>query len=446
MMDTIVALSTPLGTSGIGVVRLSGPACLALAQQIFQVQTIPPRQCLHGRYRTQDQIVLDDPLFTFFSEGASYTGEPMLEISCHGNPLILKAVVQDCLRRGCRSAEPGEFTQRAFLNGRLDLCQAEAVEDLIHSRSLQALQIAQKQLQGGLSQLLEQAVHILLEQIAFVEAYLDFPEEDLPLEDRQQFQSQLDAMIQQFSQLIDAHQFYAPLHQGIKTVIVGRPNAGKSTLFNALLGQERALVSDIPGTTRDFISETLTLGTYTLKWMDTAGLHRTQDPLESMGIGKTYSQIQTADVIVWVIDGSVPWEDDDLPPFPEEKTLVVLNKADLGLQDAVKERVKNYIKCIVSMREAHAVEMVKQALQTQLEQRYNNFSQVEFMIHERHAQALQEARGHLEKAKLLLQQNSYDDCLAAELKAALYALECMVGRVDYERVLDEIFSKFCVGK
>lgn len=445
-MDTIVALSTPLGTSGIGVVRLSGPDCLALAQRIFQMQTIPPRQCLHGRYLTKDQIVLDDPLFTFFPEGASYTREPMLEISCHGNPLILKAVVQDCLRRGCRPAEPGEFTRRAFLNGKLDLCQAEAVEDLIHSRSIQALQIAQKQLQGGLTLLLDQAVHALLEQIAFIEAYLDFPEEDLPVENRQQFQSQMDAMIQQFSKLIDSHQFYAPLHQGIKTVIVGRPNAGKSTIFNALLGQERALVSDIPGTTRDFISETLILGSYTLKWVDTAGLHRTKDPIESMGIDKTYGQIQTADVIIWVIDGSVPWEKDVLPLFPKEKTLVVLNKVDLGLQDTVKEQVKNYAKCIVSMQDANAVEIVKQALQEQLQQRYNNFSQVEFMIHERHAQALQEARLHLKNAQLLLQQSSYDDCLAAELKAALYSLECMVGRVDYERILDEIFSRFCIGK
>ena len=182
-MDTIVALSTPMGVSGIGVIRLSGPDCLHLLQEIFHKDEIKPRYAYLGKYRlVEEENILDEVLFTFFAKNASYTGEEMLEISCHGNPLIIQQILKDCLKRGCRQAEPGEFTRRAFLNGTLDLCQAEAVEDLIHARSLQAIQLAQKQLSGSLSTQIEQFVTALTEQIAYVEAFLDFPEEDLPEE------------------------------------------------------------------------------------------------------------------------------------------------------------------------------------------------------------------------------------------------------------------------
>ena len=195
-MDTIVALSTPLGVSGIGLIRLSGSTCYDLACQIFKKEAIKPRYSYLGHYHLNNSdVVLDDPLFVYFEPGSSYTGEAMLEISCHGNPLILQQVVRDCITRGCRQAEPGEFTRRAFLNGVIDLCQAEAVEDLIHSQSLQALTIAQKQLKGSLSQSIQSFIQTLTDQIAFVEAYLDFPEEDLPEENKQAFQGQITSML-----------------------------------------------------------------------------------------------------------------------------------------------------------------------------------------------------------------------------------------------------------
>ena len=449
-MDTIVALSTPMGVSGIGVIRLSGPDCLRLLQEIFHKKEVKPRCAYLGKYRLfENETILDEVLFTFFAKNASYTGEEMLEISCHGNPLILQQILKDYLKRGCRQAEPGEFTRRAFLNGMLDLCQAEAVEDLIHARSLQAIQLAQKQLSGSLSAQIEQFVITLTEQIAYVEAFLDFPEEDLPEENRKAFSETLRAMRHQIERLIHAHQYYVPLHEGIRTVIAGVPNAGKSTLLNLLLGQERALVSEIPGTTRDFISEYCTIAPYTLKLVDTAGLHETQDPIETLGIEKSYEQIQKSDVVLWVIDGSKkPTNEIEKlkERFIPENTLVLFNKNDLGFCEAYKEYFHDYTTCFISLREADALIHLKQVLLGFLDHKYHNFSEESFMIRERHAEAFSLAKNHLDKALILLDKKCCDDCLAAELKEALKALEQVVGRVDYERVLDQIFSKFCIGK
>ena len=449
-MDTIVALSTPMGVSGIGVIRLSGPDCLRLLQEIFHKKEIKPRYAYLGKYRLfENETILDEVLFTFFKEKASYTGEAMLEISCHGNPLILQHILKDCLKRGCRQAEPGEFTRRAFINSTLDLCQAEAVEDLIHARSLKAIQLAQKQLSGSLSEQIEQFVTSLTEQIAYVEAFLDFPEEDLPEENRKVFSETLCTMRHQIERLIHAHQHYAPLHEGIRTVIAGVPNAGKSTLLNLLLGQERALVSEIPGTTRDFISEYCTIAPYTLKLVDTAGLHETQDPIETLGIEKSYEQIQKSDVVLWVIDGSKePTQELQRlkKRLASENTLVLFNKNDLGFFEAYKEYFQEYTTCFISLKETDALIHLKQVLLGFLDNKYHNFSEESFMIRERHAEAFSLAKNHLDKALILLDKKCCDDCLAAELKEGLKALEQVVGRVDYERVLDQIFSKFCIGK
>ena len=449
-MDTIVALSTPMGISGIGVIRLSGPDCLRLLQEIFHKNEIKPRYAYLGKYHLlENKTVLDEVLFTFFEKNASYTGEEMLEISCHGNPLIIQQILKDCLKHGCRQAEPGEFTRRAFLNGTLDLCQAEAVEDLIHARSLQAIQLAQKQLSGSLSNQMEQFVPVLTEQIAYVEAFLDFPEEDLPKENRKAFSETLCTMRLQIEQLIHAHQHYAPLHEGIRTVIAGAPNAGKSTLLNLLLGQERALVSEIPGTTRDFISEYCTIVPYTLKLIDTAGLHETQDPIESLGIEKSYEQIQRSDIVLWVIDGSQE-PTKEIQTFKErfvpENTLVLFNKSDLGFCESYVECFQKYKTSTVSLKEENALIHLKQTVLDFLDNKYHNFSEAAFMIRERHAEAFSLVKTNLEKAICLLDKRCCDDCLAAELKGALKALEQVVGRVDYERVLDQIFSKFCIGK
>ena len=507
-VDTIAALSTPYGVSGIAVVRFSGSDCERLAREIFEKETFEARRTYHGFYRLISGEVLDEVVWTFFAEGASYTGEPMLEISCHGNPLIVRQMLHDAFQRGCRQAEPGEFTRRAFLNHKIDLCRAEAVADVIHAQSEKALNLAQKQLSGSFSREIENFIQQLTDQIAVIEAYLDFPEEDLPDEDRKRFLEQQNSLMQTIERLLHAHEAYVPLKDGIRTVIVGLPNAGKSTLFNRLLGFERAIVSSVPGTTRDFIAETLSFEPYALRLVDTAGLRDTDNDIELLGIEQTREQLQKADLILWVIDGSQPWNCDLEAlkgKLPAEKTFILLNKADCGVHPSVAEqfpKIDDVLRMLkaeeegtsavtegkatecsdvetretatlfnlkqttssdfegkatpsdgfpspvlaLSIKDEACLPILRQRLKAFLDERYKDVSNVGFLVHERHAEALKSAYQSLQHASTLLEQKNSDDCLAADLKETLRALEAIVGRVDYEQVLDKVFSKFCIGK
>lgn len=504
-MDTIAALSTPYGVSGIAVVRFSGSDCERLAREVFGKETFEARRTYHGFYRLASGEVLDEVIWTFFEKNASYTGEPMLEVSCHGNPLIVRQLLKDAFERGCRQAEPGEFTRRAFLNHKIDLCRAEAVADVIHAQSEKALNLAQKQLSGSFSREIDAFIQQLTDQIAVIEAYLDFPEEDLPEEDRKRFLEQQSALMHTIERLLRAHEAYVPLKDGIRTVIVGLPNAGKSTLFNKLLGFERAIVSEIPGTTRDFIAETLSIEPYALRLVDTAGLRDTENDIERLGIEQTREQLEKADLVLWVIDGSQPWSDELevlKARVPPEKALVLLNKADCGVHPSVAERFPQVIDVLrvlkaeedsaavavdkeakgsvfwkkeimqqkeavclsdlekmqissdgfpssvlsLSLKDEACLPLLRQRLKQFLDERYEDVSNVGFLVHERHAEALRQAYQSLQHASMLLEQRNSDDCLAADLKEALRALEAIVGRVDYEQVLDKVFSKFCIGK
>ncbi len=448
--ETIVALSTPYGESGIAVIRLSGPACFGLAKRIFGRTEVVPRYAYYGNYTDTQDALLDSVIYIYFGKGHSYTGEEMLEISTHGNVLIIQKVVEDLVKRGCRHAEPGEFTRRAFLNGKLDLCQSEAVADLIHAKSEKALQIAHRQLHGEFSERLQKFIDGLIEGIAIMEAYLDFPEDDLPAEDAFRVVEHLKFILNEIELLLASHQQMPTLTNGIRTIIVGPPNAGKSTLLNALLGQERALVSPIPGTTRDFISEFIHVGPYGLRLVDTAGVHDTSDEIERRGIEKTLQQLGLADIVLLVLDRSLPFM--GLPPWVQESlkptnTLVLINKVDLP---CVATNLLNIFKGFqffeLSLKDASFLPVLKDVLVQFLHKRFKGFSDVSFMVHDRHAEALKTARENLNSALLALQNNHYADVIASELKNSLYALEKIIGRVDYERVLDDIFSRFCIGK
>lgn len=270
--DTIAALATPAGTSAIAVVRASGPQVPELVRAIFGAPP-PPRLAQHADYRDRGGGLVDDVLFTFFAGPNSFTGEDTVEISCHGNPFIAQKILGDLLARGCRPAEAGEFSKRAFLNGRMDLSQAEAVMDLIHARSERALAAANQQLRGALGRHMESLISQLVNILAMIEAYIDFPEEDLPDEDRKRVQDQLAKLLKDTSRLLATTHYGELLREGIKTVIVGEPNAGKSSLLNCLVGRDRALVSSEPGTTRDYLEERIAIGSHWLRLIDTAGLN-----------------------------------------------------------------------------------------------------------------------------------------------------------------------------
>ena len=448
--DTIVALATPVGTSAIAVVRVSGPDCAALATKIFGASPLPPRLAHHADYRDLRGRLIDDVLVTFFKGPRSYTGEDSLEISTHGNPLIAQLIINDILERNCCAAEPGEFTRRAFLNGRIDLSQAEAVMDLIHARSERALTAANQQLRGSLGRHLNKLTEDLLLVLARIEAYIDFPDEDLPPEDRSVTQKELASVLRGTERLLATHHYGELLRDGIKTIIIGEPNAGKSSLLNRLVGYNRALVSTESGTTRDFIEERLILGSHCLRLIDTAGLNPNPGAIEKLGIEKTIERATEADLFLWVLDATLP-----CPTLPTSiiarlnpaNTLVVLNKYDLlaahpptakppeelsilPLSALTGEGCETLVTTIIQRAEAFRLDQGEDII----------------AINSRHADALRRAREGLITAQTNLTHQGPVELLSSDLRSTLNALGEIAGKIDNERMLDHLFAMFCIGK
>ena len=445
--DTIAALATPVGTSALALIRASGPAARLLVPALFARAPLP-RTAQHADYRDQQGTLIDDVLFTFFAGPNSFTGEDCLEISCHGNPFIAQKILADLLARGCRSADPGEFSKRAFLSGRLDLSQAEAVMDLIHARSDQALTAANQQLRGSLGRYMAELTTRLIKTLAHLEAYIDFPEEDLPEENRQNIDREIDILIKATSRLLTTSHYGALLREGIKTVILGEPNAGKSSLLNCLVGRERALVSAEPGTTRDYLEELIVIGPYWLRLIDTAGLNPKPAPLEQRGIAKSLEQATQADLFLWVIDATHPRP--DLPSdfsrlLTTKNTLVVYNKCDLPVV-AQSPPPQPFQSVNFSTITADGLAELQAALVNMGASFQVNMGSEVIAINARHTQALAQAQNCLQSAKSKLAQNIASELLSSDLRAALESFAQISGKIDHERILDELFASFCIGK
>jgi tRNA modification GTPase len=445
--DTIAALATPVGTSAIAVVRVSGSQSLELARTIFQ-GTPPPRVARHADYRDGQGQVIDDVLFTYFAGPHSFTGEDSLEISCHGNPFIAQKVLEDLLSRGCQPAEAGEFSKRAFLNGRMNLSQAEAIMDLIHARSERALAVANQQLRGALERRMDELISLLVKILANIEAYIDFPEEDLPAEDRGRILSELDKLLAGTKQLLATSHYGELLRDGIKTVIVGEPNAGKSSLLNRLVGRERALVSAEPGTTRDYLEERIILGPHGLRLIDTAGLNPSPGVLEKQGIDKALEQASAADLFLWVIDSSRPLT--PLPPSVAERmrvtnTIVVYNKTDLPLH-AASEVGTDFSSVRISALHGTDLNQLQRVVTKLADAFQANVGDDLIAINARHSHALEQAEKCLARVKQQLMNEPPSELVASDLRGALESFGEISGKVDNEKILDELFATFCIGK
>lgn len=450
--ETITAPATPAGQSAIALVRASGPDVLRLIIQAFKENQPPsPRKAILGMYYNSQDIVLDQVLYTYFPQESSYTGEPLLEIACHGNPLIVHKITEDLVARGCRLAEGGEFTRTAYLNGKLDLSQAEAVCDLITARSERALKLAQQQLRGSLGKKVAEYTDVLIQTIAEVEAYIDFPEEDLPPEETRGPKATLMSLVPNLQELIEKSKIRRLLQEGIQTVIIGPPNAGKSSLLNCLLGEERSIVSPTPGTTRDFITEPIMMGPFCIKIIDTAGLHATKDAIEQMGIGKTLEKIQEADFHLLVVDQT------EAPPAIEpfvlefltaENTIILLNKNDLGkMHEGFVGFLPEFKRCGLSLKTEQGVPEFREKFIQTLENELPEAGSEDILVNARHRIALEKAQIALEKAlKALNGRSPTPEVAASELYLALDALGEIVGKIDNEQILDKLFSTFCIGK
>ena len=446
--DTIVAPSTPYGESAIAVIRASGPRVPGLVREIFG-RTPPPRHATCGAYRDLQGIVVDDLVFCYFRKPASYTGEDVLELYTHGNPLIVQKITDDLLARACRSAGPGDFTRRAFLNGRMDLSQAEAVIDLINARSERALEAANRQLRGDLGKRIQSLTDTLLQVLAEIEAYIDFPEEDLPGEDSGGPAARIQKLLTEVNELAATARYGMLLREGVGTVILGAPNAGKSSLLNRLAKRDRALVSDQPGTTRDFLEERLHLAGYCIRLLDTAGLREQGDDIERMGMQKTLEQADQADLFLLVLDATLPHP--DLPDsirarLSPANTLVIHNKADLVPNGPPSPFLPQCPQVTLSALTGEGFDALESALEGLLRKEAESPGSDRVAVSARHAHALKSSRQALEAGLEHLRHAQPPELAASELRGALDALGEIVGRVDNEAMLDKLFATFCIGK
>jgi tRNA modification GTPase len=448
--DTIAALATPAGTAALAVLRVSGPDTQRVTTEIFG-RPFPPRVARFAEYRDRAGRLIDEAVVTFFQHPRSYTGEDSLEISCHGNPFIAQKILEDLFARGCRPAEAGEFTQRAFLSGRMDLSQAEAVMDVIHARSDRALAAANAQLRGALGQRLERLIQALLGMLARIEAYIDFPEEDLPAEDKVSAVADINHISLTTSELIATSRYGNLLREGVGTIIFGSPNAGKSSLLNALVGRNRALVSEEPGTTRDFIEERVVVGSHLMRLIDTAGLNPTPAPLERLGMEKTLERASDADIFLFVVDASLA----SIPPPPSEiqqrmtpeNSLVVLNKSDLPCPVPFDGLPSQIGRIEVSALTGFGLEELRARMAILADQLATGANEdTAIAINARHAHALARAQQALADATAKLLSNQPTELVSSDLREALAAFGEITGRIDNERVLDALFATFCIGK
>ena len=464
--DTIVALATPSGAGAIAVIRISGQEAITIAASVFQSVsskdiTKQKSHTLHLGHIVDHTKVLDQVLLSIFKGTNSYTGESTIEISCHGSTYIQQQIIQLLLRKGCRMAQAGEFTLRSFLNGKMDLSQAEAVADLISSDNEAAHQIAMQQMRGGFSNEIAKLREELLNFASLIELELDFAEEDVEFADRTQFNDLLNRIEFVLKRLIDSFAVGNVIKNGIPVAIVGEPNVGKSTLLNALLNEERAIVSEIAGTTRDTIEDELVIGGIGFRFIDTAGIRETKDVVESIGIKKTFEKIEQAQVVLFLIDSLQLIIDNENKlkieiekiknQFPLKPLVVVINKIDSLNQEqkellATKLSIINYPSLIkISAKENIGVDELKNQLLSFVNTGALRNNET-IVTNTRHYDSLLKALEEIQKVRYGLQTYLPSDLMAIDIKQALYYFGEITGQVTNDELLGNIFANFCIGK
>ncbi|HVR35114.1 MAG TPA: tRNA uridine-5-carboxymethylaminomethyl(34) synthesis GTPase MnmE [Methylomirabilota bacterium] len=453
--DTIAAIATPLGEGGLAVIRLSGAHALAVADAVFQPlgnhsvkpSTAASHTIQYGRI-TRDGRTIDEVLVSVMRAPRTFTREDVVEITSHGGILPAKLVLDAVLGHGARLATPGEFTRRAFLNGRIDLAQAEAVADLIHSRTGLALSAATEQLAGKLSKRVNELRDELIATLAHVEAHIDFPDEDIAPETREQLGSRLERGLVFMDGLLRTASEGRVLRRGVRAAIVGRPNAGKSSLLNILLDADRAIVSPIPGTTRDTIEETANLRGIPVVFIDTAGLRETGDSVEVEGVRRSRETLDRAELILHVIDASEPLHDTDATCLGwggDGKRVIVRNKSDLPSRLEIPADT-NVPVVSISCADGRGIDGLKDTIKELFWSGQAGGEMLEVMINSRHQEALERARKATAHTLEALRADRTLELVAMDLRIAVNAVGEIVGRTSTEDLLDSIFSQFCLGK
>ena len=454
-MSTIAAVSTPDATGGIAVIRISGDDALKVAEKVFMpagnkiISEMAGYTCCYGTAHDNGER-LDDCILTVFRAPHSYTGEDVAEISCHGGIYVTRRILRTILKNGADNAEAGEFTKRAYLNGKLDLTQAEAVMDIISAKGERELRMAENLREGAAFRKAEKCSGKLMKILGDLAAWADYPEEDIPEVEPENLRRELMEVRKELSSLIENYDSGRIIREGVSAAIVGRPNVGKSTLFNCLSGCERSIVTDIAGTTRDVVEESVKIGDIVLRLSDTAGIHQTDDIIEEIGVNIAEKLIYSSELVIAVFDGNSPLTQEDMElirKIDSRKTIAVINKSDIGILQKIPEEIGKYIPHIVyiSAKENSGIEKLREAIEDIFQINENTFS-APSVANERQKKCIDSALICVESAVSALENGELLDAVNVLIDEAEQYLLSLTGKKITDVVVDEVFSRFCVGK
>lgn len=455
--DTIAAIATPVGEGGIGVIRISGPDSLNILEEIFEcggeVSEIISRRFTYGRIidKKKNQII-DECMAVYMKGPKTYTAEDTAEISCHGSLVSLQNALQLILRSGARLAEPGEFTKRAFLNGRLDLSQAEAVIDVVKAKTDKSFDVAMSQLEGGLSLRISDIRKQLLDLLVDITVNIDYPDEDIEEITYEKMEDDVLLIGDMIEKLRSTAQTGRMLREGIRVVITGRPNVGKSSLMNALLRENRAIVTEIPGTTRDTIEENVNIRNIPVHLIDTAGIHDTDDVIEQMGIERSKEAFNRADYVILILDGSQPLQEEDrtlISYIDKRRCLVLLNKEDLGsclAEEDIRKMLPNAEVVRTAVKTGQGIDRIEDEIETLVYGSSGPKNDHVMVNNVRHIHLLDQAAEDLQRAAGMIRGNEPLDFIEVDVRSAYDALGEITGDTVSDEILDEVFSRFCLGK
>lgn len=455
--DTIVAIATAVSNSGIGIIRISGEEALNVADRIFRPKKGDRKvsdmesHTVHYGYITDGEEVIDEVLLIVMRAPKTYTCEDVVEIDCHGGVLVIKRLLETVLKYGARPAEPGEFTKRAFLNGRIDLSQAESVIDVINAKNDMALKSSVSQLRGAVSGKIREIRSVILHELAFIESALDDPEHYTLDDYQEELRGKMTGALNDVEKLLASSDNGKMMKEGIRTVIVGKPNAGKSSLLNLLVGEERAIVTEIAGTTRDILEEQIQIGGIGLNVIDTAGIRDTDDVVEKIGVSRSLEYLGKADLVIYVVDSSTVLDENDrniMDAIQDKKAIVLLNKSDLETQTEAAD-IRNYLdKPVISIsaKEQQGMDVLKETIQEMFFSGNITFNDEIYITNIRHKNALAEAKKSLEMVLQSMEDGMPEDFLTIDMMSAYEELGTIIGEAVGEDLVNEIFSKFCMGK